>query len=74
VIVHYLNLVRISISKLEADTELIVDPDAVLVRPIANQRLQPIARRHSQGLKTPRCIKHEQLSPCHALDLPKRLR
>jgi hypothetical protein len=35
----------------EADTPLIIDPDTVLARSIAFQRLEPVARRHAQKLK-----------------------
>jgi hypothetical protein len=42
VIVHYLNIVRVSFTPGEADPPLVVDADTVLAVTIAFQRLQPI--------------------------------
>ena len=50
-VVHDFHLIRISILPQEADTPLIVDPDAVLTLSIAAQRLQAIPGRNRQVTK-----------------------
>jgi len=44
-IVRYLDVVGVAVAPAEADSPLIVDPDAVLTGAIATQLLQPIAWR-----------------------------
>jgi len=48
VVIHDLDVLGTVVSPGEADTPLIIDPDAVLPDSIAPQRLQTIARRHSE--------------------------
>src|SRR3569833_3323100 len=45
----------------ETDAPLVVDPDAVLARAVALQRLQPVARRTPQNILSNRI--------CHALSI-----
>ena len=47
-IVHYLNVKGIGLNPTEADSPLVVDPNAVLSGPISEQRFQPIPRDHPQ--------------------------
>jgi hypothetical protein len=40
---------RLAVRPLETNPPAIVDPDAVLTRPIAPQRLEAVARQHHEG-------------------------
>jgi hypothetical protein len=64
VIVDDLHLVRVSIAPSEADSPLIVDPDAMLTRPIAPQRFQPVAGRYAQEVQRCRGIHLNQFPQC----------
>jgi hypothetical protein len=48
VIIHDLDVVRISVAPDETDPELVVDANAVLPLPIAPERLQPVSRKNGQ--------------------------
>lgn len=50
-VVHDFDVTRVTVFPQEADTPLIVDPDAVLTLSIAVQRFQTIARRNRQVAK-----------------------
>lgn len=50
-VIHYLNIVRITIDPAEADPPLIVDSDAVLPFTIPVQRFQPISWRYPQVIE-----------------------
>ena len=54
---------RILSAPLEADSELMVDSDAVLPLPVAAQFLQTIPGGHPQVIERPRVIKHCEFSP-----------
>jgi len=49
-VVADLDVVRVSVLEPETDSPLVVHGDRVLGRPIALQRMKPIARRHAQDL------------------------
>ena len=49
-IVHDLDLFGAALRPAEAHTKLIVNSDAVLAGSISFERLEPIARRHPQGV------------------------
>ena len=50
-VIHDLDILRMSLNPAKADTELIVDADAVMPGTIALQGFQPIAGRHTQELQ-----------------------
>jgi hypothetical protein len=56
-------------SPAEADPPLIIDPDAVLPRPIAAELLEPIPGRHAQIIKCLRRIDDQQLPIRHPLQI-----
>jgi hypothetical protein len=56
---------------LEADTLLIVDPDAVLTATIALQRFEPIARRSAKIAQLARGVEHVKLAARHACNCSK---
>jgi len=67
----------------EAQSELIIDADAVLAAPVPVQRLQAIGRRYAQIPQIGRNVEHRQLAqgsgfdvapPRHALAIEQRLR
>jgi hypothetical protein len=66
VIVRDLDVVGVSFAPDEADAPLIVDPDAVLTRPISPKSFQTIARRHFKILERGRRIQDPQLSKTHS--------
>jgi len=49
-VVADLDVVRVSVLEPETDSPLVVHGDRVLARPIALQRMEPIARRNAQNL------------------------
>jgi hypothetical protein len=57
VVVNDLNVFRASLGPPEADSELIVDANAVVALPVPLERLKPITWRHSQVLESLRGIK-----------------
>lgn len=50
-IVHDLDLVCVAIPPDEAQAPLVIDADAVLTRPVANQRLKTVAWRYPQEIQ-----------------------
>jgi len=62
VIVDDLDLVSVTILPAEADTPLIVDPNAVLAGAPAFELLEPIAGRNAEILKPFCCVDEPQLS------------
>jgi hypothetical protein len=72
-IVYYLNFEGIGLSPAEADPPLVVDPNAVLSRPIASKGFQPISRNLSQIGNGSRRLNVIQFTLCHygnSLKLP----
>ena len=72
-IVDNLDPFRAGIRPNEADTPLIVDPNAVLSGPISLQRLKPIAWWHRQILQPPGLMDLEQLSLSRPLHILRQL-
>jgi hypothetical protein len=75
-IVHYLNFKGIGCNPAEADPPLVVDPNAVLSRPITGKRFQPISGNLSQIGDGRRRLNVIELSLCHygnTLKLPAEL-
>src|SRR5437762_13703735 len=66
-VVHDLHAVGVAVLPDEADAPLVVDADAVLPRPVALQRLEPVAGRHSQRIEPSRGVKLRQLAPRHGM-------
>ncbi len=64
-VVRDLDLVGVAVLPAKADPPLIVDADAVLPRPVALQRLEPIARRDPQGIEPGRGVQLRELAPGH---------
>jgi hypothetical protein len=71
VVIGDLNVESISFTPHEADSPLVVDPDAVLSLAISLQLFQPISRWDSQVLERDRAVQQQQLSPRHSLEGPK---
>jgi hypothetical protein len=62
VVVDDFDVVRIPGSPTEADTPLLVDPNAVLTSPAAAEPLKPVSRWTSEVIEGLGRIQHEQLS------------
>lgn len=85
VIIHNLDVVRISFAPFKTDSELVIDSDAVLAGSVVAKFLELIPRGGLQILELSRCVQHLQLTQCHAPEIgwrhsfalagaPKRLR
>jgi hypothetical protein len=61
-VVHYFNVIGIVIMPDEANPELIVNPDAVLSRPVPLEGFQAIPGRASQILQVFRRIQDQEFS------------
>jgi len=66
-IVHHLDVECIPGPPCEADSELIIHPDAVLPFSVTFQRFQPVAWWHSQILQRLRTMKHPQFPERHTM-------
>jgi hypothetical protein len=62
VIIHDFNIFRRSVNPPETQPELVVNPYAMLTRPLFAQRLKPVPRRIPEVSKTVRRRQHLQLS------------
>ncbi len=69
--IHNLNIPCVAILPPEADTPLIVDPDAVLSLSVALEGLKAVTRRLRQILQSPGTVEIEQLAPCLTFDRRK---
>src|SRR5215831_20499015 len=61
-VVDDLDVPRAVVSPTEADSPLVVDPDAVLPASIAAELLEPVSRRHTQIVQVLGTVQHLQLS------------
>src|SRR3546814_17992820 len=68
VVIDDLHVVRIAAAPAEADTPLVVDPDAVLSLAIAFEQLQPVCGRNPQVIERSGGVEHAQLAPGDLLD------
>jgi len=68
-IVRNLYVVRVSFPPPEADTPLVVDPDAVLAGPVAAEFLQPIPGGNSEVVELFARVNLDELSPGRPLYL-----
>jgi hypothetical protein len=77
VIVYELNIVSVSLVPAEADTPLVIDPNAVLSLSISSQFLKAISRRDNKVVQSLRRIQQEQLplsaAPQITREFPRRL-
>src|SRR5947207_11479294 len=65
-VVHDLHAVGVAVLPDEADAPLVVDANAMLPRPVALQRLEPVAGRHAQRIE-PRDRKSTRLNSSHTV-------
>jgi len=70
-VVHDLDADRSLGGPEEADPVLIVDPDAMLPRPVARQGLKAIAGGHPEVLQPVRRVELFKLPRCDVPDLPR---
>jgi hypothetical protein len=69
VVVNNLNFVKLPTLPNEANTVLIVNPDAVLSFPAAAQGFKPVSRRHPQIIQIRRIVDELQLPQGNTLDI-----
>src|SRR3546814_10766142 len=68
VVIDDLHVVRIAAAPAEADTPLVVDPDAVLSLAISFEQLQPVCGRNPQVIERSGGVEHAQLATGDLLD------
>jgi len=59
---------RLAALPYEANSPLVIDPNAVLTSSISLERLQAVARRNAEILQLSGGVKVEQFTPSHAFD------
>ena len=69
VVVGDLDVVGIAVAEAEADAPLVVDRDRVLVFAIAFQRMQAVARRHTEIVETALQVRYRDCVCAWAKDL-----
>ena len=67
-VIDDLHFESISIAPFEAEPPLVIDPDAVLTRPVASQPFEPVAGKDGQIAEFDRGIQFTELSPSDPLD------
>jgi hypothetical protein len=67
-VVDYLNIVGVAFAPYEANSPLIVDPDAVLAKTTALEALKPIAWYGRENCQVDRGVEHLQLPEQDALN------
>jgi hypothetical protein len=70
-IIGELDIEGVTVLESEAESPLLIDPDAPLAFAIALQRFQPVPWRNEQVLDGPGLAEVEQLAPRRPLDLAK---
>lgn len=68
-VIRNLNLVGVAVLPDEADTPLVIDPDAVLSLTVSREFLQPICRRDSEIFQALGSFDHLELPLHGALDV-----
>lgn len=68
-IVDDLDVVSIVADPTEADSELVVDANAVLTEPIASELLEAIGWRDFQVDESRGCIEHREFAQCGSLEV-----
>jgi hypothetical protein len=71
VVINDLHILSALSAPAEADSPLIIDPDAVLPLPVTPQDLQPIAGRNAQVIEAGGDLKLAQLATSHDRDTLK---
>jgi hypothetical protein len=66
VVINNFNIVSIAVNPFEADTPLVIDPDAVLAFTASAQSFKPVAWRHKQVLKRFGSMEIIKLTPCRS--------
>jgi hypothetical protein len=72
VVVDDLDIGWSSFTPCETDSPLIVDPNAVLSRPVGAQPLQTIAGRNAKIRERSRLIEQTQFAQCRGLDVGRQ--
>jgi hypothetical protein len=69
VVVDDLDVVCVAAEPTEANTELVVDADAVLAEPIADQLFKTVRWRNLQVGKSGSCVEHDKFAEGNALKI-----
>jgi hypothetical protein len=73
VVVHDLNIVRVTVQPSEADPPPFVDPDTVLAGSVTAEPFQPVTRRHAKILERRSGVQHPELPQGRPLNLRTEL-
>ena len=68
VVIHDLNVMRIAVAPGEADTPLVIDPNAIRSGAAALQQFKLVSRRHAKVLQPRSPMQVQELPPCGPLD------
>jgi len=71
-IVYNFNIVSVSLAPTEADTPLVIDPNAVLPLPVSSQFLKAISWRDKKIIQSLRRIQQEQFPLSDAPQIRRR--
>jgi hypothetical protein len=71
VIINDLDLAPVAIVPYKRGPPLVVDSNAVLALPIADELLEPVSRRNPKILQRLRVVQHRELPTRDVLDAPK---
>jgi hypothetical protein len=67
-----LNRIGIPVTPGETNSELIIDPNAVLTLSVPKERLKVVARRYPEVFQVSRVIHHHQFSQRHVANIRRR--
>jgi len=68
-VVRYLNLVCISIMPSEANSPLVVNPNAMLAGAMTGKFFQAVTRWNAKVIQPLGCVQDDQFIPRHAMEL-----
>ena len=63
-VIHNFNIVSVAVNPFEADTPLVIDPDAILTFTVPAQSFKPVAWRRKQVLKRFGSMEIIKFAPC----------
>lgn len=69
VVIHYLNIESVIAFKPEANTPLVINPDAPTSKPVTGQFFQPVAGWVAQVIRADGCIQQHQFTQCQRLKI-----
>ena len=72
-VIRDFDIIRIAVIPAKTNSPLVIDSNAVLAFPIANQFLKTIRWWNTKVFQGISSIEHHELSQCRSLDIPREL-